>query len=78
MGVNSKHGVQSKRKHKSHDSCVCIAGFSACECQKSVVYKMECRHVAVQKGKQDQNHLINDIHSTETHTSDFVFNNNMF
>ena len=36
---------------------VCIVGFSACECQKkSVVYKTECRHVAVQKGKQDQNH----------------------
>ena len=50
--------VQSKRKHKSHDSCVCIAGFSACGCRrKSLVYETECRHVAVQKGKQDQNHL---------------------
>ena len=48
--MNSKCGVQSKRKHESHDSCVCIAGFSACVCQKkSVVYETECRHVAVQK-----------------------------
>ena len=42
VGVNSKCGVQSKRKHESHDSYVCIAGFSACGCQKkSVVYKKE-------------------------------------
>ncbi len=67
--MNSKRGVQSKRTHESHDSCVCIAGFSACGCQKkSVVYDMECIHVVVQKGKQDQNH-----YSTETHTSDFIF-----
>ena len=39
-------------------TCIFIAGFSACGCRKkSVAYKMECRHVAVQKGKQDQNHL---------------------
>ena len=25
--------------------------------RKSVVYEMECRHAAVQRGKQDQNHL---------------------
>ena len=56
--VNSKCGVQSKRKCGSHESCVCIVGFPACECQKkSVVYEMECRHAAVQRGKQDQNHL---------------------
>ena len=29
VGVNSKCGVQSKRKHESHDSCVCNAGFLA-------------------------------------------------
>ena len=30
LGANSKCGVQSKRKHESHESCgVCIAGFSA-------------------------------------------------
>ena len=28
MGVSSKCGVQSKRKHKSHNSCVCVAGLS--------------------------------------------------
>ena len=25
--------------------------------QERIVYEMECRHVAVQRGKQDQNHL---------------------
>ena len=29
----------------------------------------ECRHVAVQRGKQDQS-----LCRTETHTSDFIFN----
>ena len=28
--MNSKCGVQSKRKCESHESCPCIAGFSAC------------------------------------------------
>ena len=50
--------VQSKRMCESHESCVYTAGFSACGCQKkSVVYKKECRHVGVQKGEQDKNHL---------------------
>ena len=32
--------------------------FSYTMCQKkSVVYETECRHVAVERGKQDQNHL---------------------
>ena len=35
----------------------------------SVVYETECRHAAVQRGKQDQN-----IYSTETHTSEFILN----
>ena len=49
---------QSKRRCESHDSCVCIVGFPACGCQKkNVVYETECRHAAVQRGKQDQNHL---------------------
>ena len=48
-----------QRKHESHDSCVCIAGFSACGCQKkSVAYETECRHLAVHKGKQDQREII--------------------
>ena len=56
--MNSKCGVESKRKCESHESCVCIVGFSACKCQKKiVVYETECRHAAVQRGKQDQNHL---------------------
>ena len=56
--VNSKCGVQSKRRYESHQSCVCIVGFPACGYQKkSVVYETECRHIAVQRGKQDQNHL---------------------
>ena len=33
MGVNSKCGVQSKRRCESHESCICIAGFPACWCQ---------------------------------------------
>ena len=53
--MNSKCGVQSKRKRERLDSCVCIAGLSACGCQKkSVVYETEWRHVAVQRGKQDK------------------------
>ena len=49
--------VGSKRC-ESHESCVCIVGFPACRCQKkSVVYETECRHAAVQRGKQGQNHL---------------------
>ena len=56
--MKCKRGVQSTRKCESHESCVCIAGFSACGCQKkSLVHKTEYRHVAVQRGKQDQNHL---------------------
>ena len=58
VGVNSKCGVQSKKKCESHESCVSIVGSSACRCQKkSIVYETEHRHVAVQKRKQDQNHL---------------------
>ena len=57
-GVNSKCGVESKRRCKSHESCICIFGFSVCGCQKkNVVYETEYRHVAVQRDKQDQNHL---------------------
>ena len=56
--MNSKCGVQIKRRRESHESCVCIVGFPACVCQKkSVVYETECRHAAVQRGKQDQKHL---------------------
>ena len=44
--------------HKSHESCICIVGFPACGCQKkSIEYETERRYAAVQRGKQDQNHL---------------------
>ena len=57
--MNSKCGVQSKRKRESHESSVCIARFSACGCKKkSVMYETECRHLAVHKGKQDQREII--------------------
>ena len=40
--MNSKCGVQSKRRRESRESCVFIVGFSACGCQKkSVVYETE-------------------------------------
>ena len=68
VGVNSKCGVQSKRRCESHESCVCIVGFSACGCQKkSVEYETECRHVAVQRINR-----IRTIYSTETDTSDII------
>ena len=68
--MNSKCGVQSKRRCESHESCVCIVGVSAYRCQKkSVVYETECRHVAVQRGNR-----IRTIYSIESHTSDFILN----
>ena len=36
--MNSKCGVQSKRRCESHESCVCIVGFPACGCQKKSVF----------------------------------------
>ena len=35
--MNSKCGVQSKRKCESHESCICILDFQACRCQKKSV-----------------------------------------
>ena len=68
--MNSKCGVQSKRRCESHEFCVCIVGFPAYGCQKkSVVYETECRHVAVQRGNR-----IRTIYSIESHTSDFILN----
>ena len=67
--MNSKGGVQSKKRCESHESCVCMVGFSAHGCQKkSRVSEMECRHVAVQRDKQDQHCSI------DTHTSIFILN----
>ena len=34
VGVNSKCGVQSKRRCGSHESCICVVEFSAYGCQK--------------------------------------------
>ena len=34
--MNSNCGVRSMRRHESHVSCVCIAGFSACGCQNTM------------------------------------------
>ena len=75
--MNSKYGVQSKRKCERHGTCIRIAGFSACTCQKKSV--VEYRHVrcsTVQSGKQDQNHLMISIetHTTYIVTSNFIFN----
>ena len=64
MGSKAREGAKL-----SHESCVCVVGFSACGCRKkSVVYETECRHVgthngigtnnvADQRGKQDLDHL---------------------
>ena len=66
VGVNSKCGVQSKRKCESHESCVCIVGFSACGCQKkSIMYETECRHVAIQRSRT---RTIYSIHIHERNT----------
>ena len=47
------------KKEKVRKLCVCIAGFSACGCQKkSAVNETECRHLSVQIGKQEQEPFI--------------------
>ena len=48
-------GSKAKEITKYHESCVSVVGFSACRCQKkSVLYETECRLVAFQLSKQDQ------------------------
>ena len=50
--MNSKCGVQSKRKCEYHESCLCIFGvYLAGQSEEERMYEMECRHVAVQRGK---------------------------
>ena len=58
--------MQGPRENcESHKSCICIVRFSVCGCQKKrVVYEMECRYVAVLRGKQDLNHTSNFVLST--------------
>ena len=56
--MNCICGDKRKRKCVSHESRICIVEYSSLGGQKkSVVYETECRHVAVQRDKQDQNHL---------------------
>ena len=61
MAQLGKEDIRNKNSWQlalKRNYCVCIAEFSACGCQKkSVEHKTECRHVAVKRGKQDQNHL---------------------
>ena len=57
VGVNSKCGVQSKRKCESYVTCVVLLDFKHAGVRRSVVYETECRQVAAQRGKQDQNRL---------------------
>ena len=58
FGIEFQMCGPKQEEVRNHESCVCIVGFPACGCQKkSVVYEMECRHAAVQRDKQNQNHL---------------------
>ena len=67
--MNSKCGVQSKRRCESHESCVCIVGFPSCGCQKkNVVYETEC--IDMQQFREVSR--TRTIYSTETHTSDLL------
>ena len=57
-----------ERESKSHESCICIVGFSACGCQeKSVVYEKDCRHVGVQRGNDDDELMLNVLRCHETY-----------
>ena len=50
-------GSKAREGAKAMSLAFVLLDFAACGRQKkSVVYETECRHVAVQKGKQDQNH----------------------
>ena len=71
VGVNSKcGGVQSKIRCESHESRVCIVGFSACGCQKkSVVYETS---VDMQEFREVSR--TRTTYRTETNTSDFILN----
>ena len=51
-------GSKARESAEAMSLAFVFVGFPACGCQKkSVVYEMEYRHAAVQRGKQDQNHL---------------------
>ena len=69
--MNSKYGVQSKKRRESYEPSVCIVGFPACGCQKkSVVYETE--YIDMQQFREVSRTRTTYI--TETHTSDFILN----
>ena len=41
---------------KAREDAEAMSSINGCQ-KKSEVYEMECRHAAVQRGKQDQNNL---------------------
>ena len=50
-------GSKARESTKAMSLAFVLLDFQHVGVEKSVVYETECRHVAVQKGKQDQNHL---------------------
>ena len=51
-------GPKARESTKAMSLAFVLVDFQHGGCQKkSVVYETECRHVAVQRGKEDQNHL---------------------
>ena len=56
MGVNSKCGFKARESTKAMTLAFALLDFQQVGVRRRVVYKMECRHLTVQKGKQDQNH----------------------
>ena len=66
-GVNSKCGVQSKRRYESHESCVCIVGFLTCGCQKKSVYGVRDGVYICSSSER-----YSTIYSTETHIGDLI------
>ena len=50
--------MRSKAKETAKATSLACVLLKACGCQKKkVVYETVCRHIAVQRGKQDQNYL---------------------
>ena len=57
-GSEFQMGGPKQEKVRKPRVSVCTVGFSTCGYRKkSVVYETECRRVAVQRSKQDQNRL---------------------
>ncbi len=51
MGSKAREGAEAM------SLAFVLLDFQHAGVKKSVVYEMECRHAAVQRGKEDQNHL---------------------